>query len=79
MLTKIIAVLLLIAMLVSLFTGMYYLVKDRGQSNRTLNALTWRIGIWIVLFALLAGATYFGYLQPSESLKPDQVRQSESQ
>lgn len=79
MLTKIIAILLLIAMLVSLFTGMYYLVKDRGQSNRTLNALTWRIGIWVVLFALLAGATYFGFLEPGESLKPDQLRQSESQ
>lgn len=79
MLTKIIAVLLLIAMIVSLFTGMYYLVKDRGQTNRTLNALTWRIAIWVVLFALLAGATYFGYLEPSESIKPERVKQSESQ
>jgi len=70
-LTKIIAVLLLIAMIVSLFTGMYYLVKDRGQSNRTLKALTWRISIWVVLFALLAGAYYFGYLEPSESLRPE--------
>ncbi len=77
MLTKIIAVLLLVAMIVSLFTGMYYLVKDRGQTTRTLNALTWRIGIWVVLFALLAGATYFGYLEPSESIKPAQVRQSQ--
>lgn len=78
MLTKIIAVLLLIAMLVSLFTGMYYLVKDRGQTDRTLKALTWRISIWVVLFALLAGATHLGYLEPSESIKPERVGQSGS-
>lgn len=76
MLTKIIAVLLLLAMLVSLFTGMYYLVKDRGRSNRTLKALTWRIGIWIVLFALLTGAVYMGYLEPSESIKPEWAGES---
>lgn len=71
MLTKIVAVLLLIAMIVSLFTGMYYLVKDRGQTNRTLKALTWRISIWVVLFALLAVGAYTGWLEPSVSIRPD--------
>ena len=78
MLTKIIAVLLLIAMIVSLFMGLYYLVKDRGQTNRTLKALTWRISIWVVLFALLAGTAYLGYLEPSVSIKPEWARQSET-
>jgi len=78
-LTKILAVLLLIAMIVSLFMGMYYLVKDRGRSNRTLKALTWRISIWAVLFALLAGSAWLGYLDPSESIKPDWARKTESQ
>lgn len=71
MLTKIVAILLLVAMIVSLFTGMYFLVKDQGRSNRTLKALTWRISIWIVLFALLAGGAYTGLLEPSVSIRPD--------
>lgn len=66
-LTKIIILVLLLAMIVSLFAGMYFLVKDRGQTNRTLKALTWRISIWIVLFALMAGAYYSGLLDLNAS------------
>lgn len=58
-------------MIVSLFTGMYFLVKDQGRSNRTLKALTWRISIWVVLFALLAVGAYTGLLEPSVSIRPD--------
>lgn len=75
MLTKIIAVLLLIAMIVSLFMGMYYLVKDQGKTDRTLKALTWRISIWVVLFALLGLAAYTGFLEPSESIKPEWAKE----
>lgn len=78
MLTKIIAVLLLIAMIVSLFMGMYYLVKDQGKTDRTLKALTWRISIWIILFILLAAGAYTGFLEPSNSIKPDWAKEAES-
>lgn len=78
MLTKILAVLLLIAMIVSLFMGMYYLVKDQGRTNRTLKALTWRISIWVILFALLAVGAYTGFLEPSVSIKPEWAEQTES-
>lgn len=78
MLTKIVAIVLLIAMIVSLFMGMYYLVKDQGRTNRTLKALTWRISIWVVLFVLLAVGAYTGFLEPSVSIKPDWARQTES-
>lgn len=71
MLTKIVAILLLVAMIVSLFAGMYFLVKDQGRSNRTLKALTWRISIWVVLFALLAVGAYTGLIEPSVSIRPD--------
>lgn len=71
MLTKIVAVLLLVAMVVSLFSGLFYLVRDRGQSDRTLKALTWRISIWVVLFGLLAAGAYTGLLEPSVSIRPE--------
>lgn len=45
--------------MVSLFSGLYFLVKDKGQSNRTVNALSVRIGLSIVaiIVVTIAGAT----------------------
>jgi hypothetical protein len=39
--------------LVSLFSALYFLVKDKGQSTRTVKALTIRVVLSIALFALL--------------------------
>ena len=39
--------------LVSLFSALYFLLKDKGQSTRTVKALTVRVVLSIVLFALL--------------------------
>lgn len=59
LLVKLIVLLLLGFVTISLFTGLYYLVKDKGQSNRTVNALTVRIGLSLVaiIVILIAGAT----------------------
>lgn len=45
--------------MISLFSGLYFLVKDKGQSNRTVNALSMRIGLSIVaiVVVIVAGAT----------------------
>ena len=39
--------------LVSLFSALYFLVKDKGQSTRTVKALTVRVALSIALFVLL--------------------------
>lgn len=44
---------LLIAIPVSLGAGLYALIKDKGSSDRTVNALTWRIGLSLLLFFVL--------------------------
>jgi hypothetical protein len=56
---KFIVLLLLGFVIVSLFSGLYFLVKDKGQSNRTVNALSVRIGLSIVaiIIVMIAGAT----------------------
>ncbi|MGD8378462.1 MAG: twin transmembrane helix small protein [Gammaproteobacteria bacterium] len=64
MLPKLIAILLLAAILVSLASGMFYLVKDRGESKRTMKALTFRIGLSVLLFVLLIIGFATGYLHP---------------
>ena len=41
---------------------MYYLVKDKGQGTRTVRSLTFRIGLSMLLFALLMLGTYMGFI-----------------
>jgi Protein of unknown function (DUF2909) len=48
--------------LVSLFSALFFLVKDRGTSDRTVKALTVRIVLSIALFALLMLGFHFGFV-----------------
>lgn len=70
LLVKVVAVLLLLAMIVSLFSGLYFLYKDQGKTDRTLKALTTRISIWVVLFVILCAGIYTGVITPSNSVRP---------
>lgn len=45
----------------SLFSGLYYVWKDRGRSDRAVKALTLRVVLSIVLFALLMLGVQFGF------------------
>ncbi len=64
MYTKIIVVLFLIFIVGSLFSGLFYLVKDKGASERTIRALTLRISLSVILFILLMIGYATGLLQP---------------
>ena len=64
MYTKIIVALFLIFIIGSLFSGLYYLVKDKGTSERTVRALTLRISLSVLLFILLMIGYATGLLQP---------------
>jgi hypothetical protein len=58
-----ILILLFVAFIVaSLFTALYTLVKDRGESDRTVKALTVRIALSVALFVLLMAGFYFGLI-----------------
>jgi len=62
MLTKVIIVLALVAIVGSLFSALFFLSKDKTGSQRTVKALTVRIGLSITLFILLMIAYYFGLI-----------------
>ncbi len=64
MLSKIIIVLFLFIIIGSLFSGLFYLVKDKGSSERTVRALTVRISLSVLLFVLLMVGYATGLLQP---------------
>lgn len=65
MLPRLIIILVLIAILGSLFSGMYFMLKDRGRSTRNIKALSLRIGLSLLLFALLIVAYLTGIIQPN--------------
>ena len=50
---RFVVILFLAFILLSLFSGLYYVWKDRGTSTRAVKALTVRVILSIVLFALL--------------------------
>ncbi len=64
---KIVAVVIFIAILASLGSALFHLVKreDTEQSAKTAKALTYRIGLSLVLFFLLFLAYATGMIQPS--------------
>lgn len=59
---KIIIVILLFAVIASLFSGLFFIYKDKGQSNRAVKALTVRIVLSIIVFVLLIVSYYFGLM-----------------
>ena len=47
-------VLVMLAIIVSLALGLYFLVQDRGQTERTVISLSFRVGFAVLLLILLA-------------------------
>jgi Protein of unknown function (DUF2909) len=61
---KLVIVFVLVAIVVSLGSGLFHLVKDDGQSKRMVNALTVRIALSVLLFVLLFVAWRSGLISP---------------
>lgn len=59
---RIIVILFIIVILASLGSALYYMVKDRGTTERTAKALTIRIALSITLFILLLLGFHFGLI-----------------
>ena len=64
MLVKAIIILFLLVILYTLGSGLFYLVRDKGDSERVVKALTWRIGLSLLLFVLLFVAFALGFIKP---------------
>lgn len=49
----------------SLASALVFLMKDKGQTNRTVTALAFRVGFSILLFVLLLIANRLGWIEPT--------------
>lgn len=59
---KVVIVLLLIAVVISLFTGLVFLIRDGGRTNRVVNSLAVRVGLSLTLLVLILVALWHGDL-----------------
>ncbi|WP_034380018.1 twin transmembrane helix small protein [Herbaspirillum sp. CF444] len=62
---KIIVAIAFILIIGSLASALLFLMRDKGKSNRTVYALTLRVGFSVLLFILLLIAYKFGLIQPT--------------
>ena len=67
---RLLALIILLAIIISLGSALRYLVSDEGKTDRVIKALTWRIGMSVGLFVLLMLAWYFGLIEP-HGILPD--------
>jgi len=54
-----------ILILASLGSALFFLMKDKGRSNRTVQALAMRVGLSITLFLILLASYKMGWIHPA--------------
>ena len=59
---RIIVILFIIVILGSLGSALYYMIRDRGTTERTVRALTVRVALSVTLFLLLMLGFHFGLI-----------------
>jgi fatty acid desaturase len=64
MLSKILVILIFLGIVASMGSALFFLIKDKGQSDRTVRALTVRIVVSMALFALLFVLWGLGLINP---------------
>lgn len=87
---KPVVIILLIALFVSLFSGLFFFLQDQGTTRRTFHSLGLRLCIAVLLFSVTAYGLYTGDLghrvpwdpalrQPATSIAPGALKQNEQQ
>ena len=63
-LQKLVIVAVFIAVLWNLGAALYYMMKDKGTTDRTVRSLTWRIGLSIGLILVVVIGIATGWIEP---------------
>lgn len=56
----------LVAIVVALLAGGYFVVRDPGTERRALKALIWRVGLQMLLLLFLVLAFVLGWVKPHQ-------------
>lgn len=63
---KVALVIMLFVVIFNLGQALYFMMIDKGQSNRTVWALTRRIGLSLVLILMIVVGIWAGWLHPHD-------------
>ncbi|MBA2547363.1 MAG: twin transmembrane helix small protein [Burkholderiaceae bacterium] len=63
---RIIIFLALAGIVLSLGSALVYLIRDKGKTNRTVNALTMRVAISVALFLFILFSYWMGWITPRQ-------------
>ncbi|MBP8080782.1 MAG: twin transmembrane helix small protein [Arenimonas sp.] len=61
---KLLIIAFLVVILWNLGAGLYYLMVDKGTTNRAVKSLSWRIGTSVALILLVVVGIYSGVIKP---------------
>lgn len=59
---KVVIVVLMLAVIISLFSGLFFLIRDGGKTNRVVNSLAVRVTLSLLLLAVILIALWQGSL-----------------
>jgi uncharacterized protein with GYD domain len=62
---KIFIAIAFILILGSLGFALFYVMRDKGRTNRAVHALAMRVGLSVTLFLILLGAYEMGWIAPT--------------
>ncbi len=63
---KLLLVVVLFVILYMLGSALFHMAKGKGDPERVVKALTWRIGLSVALFALIVVAYFMGWIEPQQ-------------
>jgi succinate dehydrogenase/fumarate reductase cytochrome b subunit len=63
---KLIIIAFLVAILYNLGSGLYYMMVDKGEKDRMVRSLTWRIGLSVALILLVILGIWTGVIKPHD-------------
>jgi hypothetical protein len=62
---RIVVLIAFVLIIGSLGSALVFIMKDKGQSDRTVRALALRVGLSITLFLCILGAWKLGWIEPT--------------
>lgn len=61
---KLLIIAFILVIIWNLGAGLYYMMVDKGKSDRTVRSLSWRIGLSVLLILLVVAGIFTGVIKP---------------
>ncbi|GAB2993620.1 membrane protein [Arenimonas maotaiensis] len=61
---KLLIIAFILVIIWNLGAGLYYMMVDKGKSDRTVKSLSWRIGLSVLLILLVVAGIFTGVIKP---------------